>query len=120
LAITLLLVAADEDFLAVLDVVLARNGYGVVRCSAPEEMALYAKQWRPAAILLDLQGPEGNMLRLIEQLKSDPHTAGIPIIACIAHDLDSKLVFAALQELGCALLPMPFELDDLLHILPKD
>ena len=54
----------------------------------------------PALILMDIQLPGEDGLRLTRQLASMPHTASIPVVALTAHDSED-LRDAALAA-GCA------------------
>ncbi len=67
-----------------LERLLALDGHDV-RCAeslAAAERAITLQH--PAMIVLDLNLPDGNGLELTRRLKSDPGTAGIPIVACTA------------------------------------
>jgi CheY-like chemotaxis protein len=74
---------------------------------AAAERALAEEQ--PKMIVLDLNLPDGSGLELTRKLKSEPHTASIPIVACTAavtaSDEDRAL------EAGCdAFVAKPIDL----------
>ena len=80
--------------------VLERDGFEVVVVESAVD-ALTAIAFRtPDLILMDIQLPEVDGLTLTRQLKADPSTAAIPIVAMSAHamtvDRDNAL------EAGCA------------------
>jgi CheY-like chemotaxis protein len=71
-----------------------------------------AKRERPSVILLDLMMPGLDGFQVTRQLKSNPETAGIPIVAisALARPDDREAALAA----GCdEFVRKPFELDDL-------
>jgi two-component system cell cycle response regulator DivK len=59
-----------------------------------------ARDMAPALILMDMQMPGMDGLTATTQLKADPRTSGIPIIAVTAHAMagDAERMLAA----GCA------------------
>ena len=56
----------------------------------PEGLAAAARL-RPEVIFLDLSMPGMNGAEVLERLKSDPQTAGIPVVVVTSHDLDEAL-----------------------------
>jgi CheY-like chemotaxis protein len=79
--------------------VLEREGYRVeVAAAAVEAMAKLAEQL-PNLILMDVQLPGQDGLSFTRELKADPTTANIPVIALTAHAMtgDREQTIAA----GC-------------------
>ena len=73
---------------------------------------------RPRLILLDLMMPGVDGFQVTRQLKSDPATASIPIVAisALARPDDRESALAA----GCdEFVRKPFELDDLEELIRK-
>jgi two-component system, cell cycle response regulator DivK len=80
--------------------VLQRDGFEVdVADSALEALRAVARQ-QPDLILMDIQLPEMDGLALTRQLKADPATASIAVVALTAHAMvgDKEDAIAA----GCA------------------
>ena len=80
-------------------IVLEREGYRVdVACTSKEALARLGA-CTPDLILMDVQLPGQGGLELASQLKSDPATAAIPIVAHTAHAMsgDKEAALAA----GC-------------------
>jgi len=80
--------------------VLEREGYRVEVAGAADEALQKLAQRLPNLILMDLQLPGRDGLSLTRELKADPATAGIPVIALTAHAMtgDREQTIAA----GCA------------------
>jgi CheY-like chemotaxis protein len=98
--IPLVLVVDDNEAGQLLvSTVLQLEGFRVDLAGSSEEVleGVYAR--RPDLILMDVQLPGQDGLTLTRQLKADPATAAIPIIALTAHAMpgDQELAFAA----GC-------------------
>lgn len=78
---TRLLLVEDDRFLRkAAEVMLRRNGFEVLTAQDGEEGLGVARSERPALILLDLIMPRMQGFQVIEHLKQDPETAGIPVI----------------------------------------
>ncbi len=80
--------------------VLERDGFEVLVVEAADEALAAIGLKRPDLILMDIQLPEVDGLTLTRQLKADPSTALIPIVAMSAHAMavDRDNALAA----GCA------------------
>jgi CheY-like chemotaxis protein len=65
--------------------VLEREGFQVDTAGSAEEVLERLSVRRPDLILMDVQLPGQDGLSLTRQLKSDPATAGIRIVALTAH-----------------------------------
>jgi CheY-like chemotaxis protein len=64
---------------------LSAEGHAVLQAEDGVGLLDRVKQERPDLILLDLQLPEIDGLTLARQLKADPETQGIPLVAITAH-----------------------------------
>jgi CheY-like chemotaxis protein len=80
--------------------VLEKEGYRVEVAGAAEEALERLAEQSPNLILMDIQLPGQDGLSLTRQLKANPTTASIPVIALTAHAMigDSERTIAA----GCA------------------
>jgi CheY-like chemotaxis protein len=80
--------------------VLEREGYMVEVAGAADEALQKLAQQLPNLILMDVQLPGQDGLSLTRELKADPATADIPVIALTAHAMigDREQTIAA----GCA------------------
>ena len=80
--------------------VLEFDGFRVDSASSPEEVLESLKVRAPDLILMDVQLPGQNGLALTRQLKADPATASIPIVALTANAMtgDREQALAA----GCS------------------
>ena len=80
--------------------VLQREGFHVDSAGRSEEVLQCLSTHTPDLILMDVQLPGQDGLALTRQLKADPSTAGIPIVALTAHAMagDQDAALAA----GCS------------------
>jgi CheY-like chemotaxis protein len=95
----ILIVDDNEGGLMLATAVLDREGFRVESAASPEEVLERLRVHRPDLILMDVQLPGQDGLSLTRQLKADPATAGIPVVALTAHAMasDRELALAA----GC-------------------
>ena len=73
----------DNNRLLVRDVLKA-SGYRVAEAETAEEGLQMAVQQQPALILMDIQLPGMNGIEALRQLRADPVTRAIPVIAVTA------------------------------------
>jgi CheY-like chemotaxis protein len=80
--------------------VLERDGFDVDVADSAQEALSALKLHAPDLILMDIQLPEVDGLTLTRQLKADPATASITVVALTAHAMagDKEEALAA----GCA------------------
>ena len=89
---SVLVVDDEEDILQLVSYNLAREGYKL-RCAATGEEALsMARSELPDLILLDLMLPGTDGLEVCKLLKTDPRTAGVPIIMLTAKGEEADVV----------------------------
>lgn len=85
---------------------LAGNGYRIIEAADGDEALRAVRRERPDAILLDHSMPNRTGLEVVDELKSDPTTASIPIIFMTAHSYGA--VGRKAMAAGCAsYLPKP-------------
>jgi CheY-like chemotaxis protein len=61
---------------------LDSHGYQVIPLKEPGEAVKAAEQVKPVAITLDINMPEQDGWQVLEALKNNPNTRGIPVIIC--------------------------------------
>ena len=95
----ILVVDDSEAGLLLVSSVLSVAGFLVDTAGSSKEVLEQLKARRPDLILMDVQLPGQDGLALTRQLKADPATAQIPIVALTAHAMptDRDLALAA----GC-------------------
>jgi CheY-like chemotaxis protein len=96
----LILVVDDNEAGQLLaSAVLQLDGFRVDLASSAQEVLERVNAHQPDLILMDVQLPGQDGLALTRQLKADPATTAIPIIALTAHAMagDQELALAA----GC-------------------
>jgi two-component system, cell cycle response regulator DivK len=88
--------------------VLQRDGFEVEVADSAQEALRVVQQRRPDLILMDIQLPEMDGLALTRQLKADPDTESITVVALTAHAMvgDKEEAISA----GCAgYIPKPID-----------
>ena len=82
-----LLVEDNEDNLQLVRFLLERDGYTVTAAHNGREGLELARKVLPQLILMDLSLPEIDGWEAAQELKADPRTAHIPLLALTAHTL---------------------------------
>ena len=95
----ILLVEDNEDNRLVYRTILDHFGFVVLEAADGEEGIRRARADGPDLILMDVSIPKIDGWEATRQLKADPNTASIPIIALTAHALATDRAKA--QEAGC-------------------
>ena len=113
-----------EDEFAIAELVRRRldeEGFEVILAEDGPECLELARQERPDLILLDIKlgpsSPEG--WEVNRQLKLNPATAPIPVIALTAHAQQIEHRERALREGFVEHVPKPIDFDDLLDKLNR-
>jgi CheY-like chemotaxis protein len=109
---TIVVADDDDDILGLITARLARRGYEVVAVGDGQEALEAVHKLKPAAVVLDwlmpsLEGPE-----VCAKLKSDPSTAGVPVVMLSASALRED-VARGLAHGADGYLTKPFDIDDL-------
>ncbi|MFH1153348.1 MAG: response regulator [Pseudomonadota bacterium] len=107
MAETILITEDDEQNRKLFKDILQVAGYGILEARDGLEALVLAREKRPDLILMDVQMPVMDGLEAVKQLKADPATRLIPIIAisAFAMDRDEDRALAA----GCdGYLSKPF------------
>ena len=111
---TVLVVDDDLRFLQTIREVLQEDGYEVVATVGAHAVDA-AGAVRPDVILLDLMMPGMNGIDVSQQLRHDPRTADIPLIAISA---DPELLNSPLLAVNGRVCK-PFKNDDLYGLLAR-
>jgi two-component system alkaline phosphatase synthesis response regulator PhoP len=110
------LVAEDDvDILGLVRAVLEDSGFRVTSAVGPETLARVHSD-RPDVILLDYQMPGMDGIAIAHELKMDPETHSIPIIAMTAAGRAS-IVCHEMDADGC--LGKPFDIDRLVAVCER-
>jgi excisionase family DNA binding protein len=107
-----MIVDDDPDALALMENMLANEGYELVKVSNATEVGLKAAQMAPDLILLDFLMPDLNGFDVCKALRSNDLTRGIPIMAvtCLTKEDDIERIFDCGAD---EYLPKPFKLEQL-------
>jgi DNA-binding response OmpR family regulator len=107
----------DPDFLGLLELLLNEEGYEALVPPKLTEPFPFIKAWRPAAVVLDVAfRQETDTLGVLDLLRLDPATAGVPVVVCTTSPRDLGGLEGREAE-GLYLLAKPFDLDRLLAVL---
>jgi len=82
---TILIADDDEKSIKLLQDVLQASGYTVAVARDGRQAITLTKQKSPALILMDIRMPVVDGVTAMKELKADPKTKEIPIIAITAH-----------------------------------
>ncbi len=112
----ILVVEDNELNMKLLNDVLEAHGYEVMSTGRGAVAVEWARQYHPDLILMDLQLPDLSGLEATRQLKADPHTSSIPVIAVTAFAMagDEKKA----RDHGCdAYVAKPIVLREFLNLI---
>jgi two-component system cell cycle response regulator len=112
----ILIVDDNVQNLKLARVILAYEGYDVWTAADAEEALALLRTARPRVILMDIQLPGMDGLQLTRQLKADPSTRSIGVIALTAYAMkgDEEKALAA----GCdGYLSKPIDTDRLPEVV---
>lgn len=114
-----ILLADDEELLhQVLGSMLTARGYVVLHAMDGEEAVRLARRERPDLILMDVMMPRMSGPDAVRELKSDPDTAGIPVLAVTAAAF-GRTEETTLREGFDGYLPKPFTPAQLLAAISR-
>jgi PAS domain S-box-containing protein len=108
--------AADRELMSV---VLGYAGYDVREAPSSEVALSLARSERPDLIIADLLMPLMDGYEFVQALRSDPHTADIPVIFCTAtYELDEVRTLA--EVCGVAhVLSKPVEPEEIIRVVAE-
>lgn len=104
----LLVVHSDQQLAAILTYRLQLLGYEVETSESTSGAWAHATAFKPAGILLDIDGSRFEALDLIEQFSSDVDTADVPVMV-MSTDADLDLVEKVWRAGAVAFLVTPFD-----------
>jgi CheY-like chemotaxis protein len=110
------IVAPDPTFCRLLTQLLEDQGFRTVTWSHGPGAYAMVRHEVPGAVILDiwLDRPESGRV-VLELLRADPRTWGIPVIVCAASTSFLRRRADQFRQLGCRVLEKPVALDDLLQ-----
>ena len=82
--VTILIVEDNEKNMKLVRDVLQVKGYATLEATTGEDGVRLAKERLPALVLMDIQLPGISGIEALKQLRADPATAAIPVIAVTA------------------------------------
>ncbi len=112
---TVLIIEDDADFAGVLGQLAEDYGLESVICEDGEKGLEYARKYRPSAIILDVGLPGINGWEVMEKLKDDPRTRGIPVHFLSGDDQRGK----ALKMGAIDFLTKPVSKDQIVNAFHK-
>ncbi len=93
---TILVIDDDTEVCAFIQKNLEKSGFHVVTTTSSEEGLALAKELKPYAVTLDLLMPGRDGWEMLNELKSDPSTARIPvIIISVSDERDTGIALGA-------------------------
>ncbi|WP_454780406.1 response regulator [Legionella sp. WA2022007384] len=122
MALKILIVEDNELNLDMLSRRLQRKGYEVLSAIDGEKGVIMARTEHPDLILMDLSLPVLDGYEATRQLKSDPKTQVIPIIALTAHAMvgdREKAVAAGCDEYEVKPIELPRLLEKIERLVEK-
>ena len=87
---TILIVEDNEKNMKLVRDVLQVKGYATLEAMTGEDGVRLAKERLPALVLMDIQLPGISGIEALKQLRADPATAAIPVIAVTASVMVSE------------------------------
>ena len=109
--VRILIVDDDPTIRSVLEALLEDEGYLPVTAANGKEAVAIVRDDPPALVLMDLMMPVMSGVDAVKVLKTDPETAGIPIIAMSAGFILRESIDELLAD---SIISKPFDLDALI------
>jgi CheY-like chemotaxis protein len=114
----ILVVEDDPDIMRILTHALTAAGYQVIPAYGGEDALRKVKAHMPGLVLTDLAMPKVSGVEVIHEIKKDPQTSGIPVIAVTAHVWDG--IAQSAGQVGCdGFISKPFNTKKLLQEVEK-
>ena len=114
---TIIVVDDEQPIVDMVCEALADAGMAALGWTRAAEAFWCIRRYRPQLVILDIQMPGVDGIQLLEQLRADPQTAGLPVIFFTANRHQLKARLPHYRELGAWLLPKPFHIDALLALV---
>jgi len=114
----IVVVEDDPDIMRILTHALTAAGYKVIPAYGGEDALRKVKLHMPGLVLTDLAMPKISGVEVIHQMKKDPQTSAIPVIAVTAHVWDG--IAQSAGQVGCdGFISKPFNTKKLLQEVEK-
>lgn len=115
MATRVMVINDTQEILELFRLILEPEGYEIALYSYAIRDMNEVERVKPDLIIVDFFfGVEREGWQMVQKLKMDRHTASIPIIVCTAADRAVRDIEGYLQAKNIALVPKPFDIDDLL------
>jgi two-component system sensor histidine kinase ChiS len=112
----ILVVDDDEHILRSLSQYLELEDFNVVSASSgPEALTLF-EQEKPDLLVLDVMMPGMDGFQVLETLRGNPETAGVPVLMLTARDQHNDIL-KGYQMGATSYLVKPFNLDELVEAI---
>jgi CheY-like chemotaxis protein len=109
-----LLLVDDSDAILALERAILSGHYTIHTASNGREALEKVGRLHPEAVLLDLSMPEMDGDEVLQRMKADPSTSGIPVIIISSESSRAEACLALGAEL---FLAKPFRADELLDVV---
>ena len=115
---TMKILVADDDPLIVqlLRLGLRAQGWDVVVAADAMQVAMFAMQHAPDAILLDINMPGGTGVTALKRLKQSVKTSQIPVVV-LSGTIDPTIPDTVREMGALAFLSKPVDLDEVVRVL---
>lgn len=114
----ILCVDDDELIIKLLDIMLRPKGYQIESNLGGVGAYEKAKELQPGCIILDIMMPKIDGWKVLDSLKKDPETSGIPVIVLSVKSAPEDV--ERLMEMGAARhIAKPFEAVDLVKAIEE-
>ena len=115
MAARIMVINDTQEILELFRLILEPEGYEVALYSYAIRDMADVERVKPDLIIVDFFfGVERQGWQMVQKLKMNRRTASIPIIVCTAADQAVRDIEGYLQAKNIALVPKPFDIDDLL------
>ena len=117
---SIIVINNSQDLPGLMEGVLGEEGYEINILYASEDAHRRIVDRHPSLVILDmvLEKPNGTW-QLLQILKLDPSTKGIPVIVCSSDSAYHEAHIAQLGFSGCRILPKPFDPDNLRNMIQE-
>jgi two-component system, OmpR family, response regulator len=94
-------------------------GIAAMSCTESQEAYASMRRHQPDVVILDVQMPEVDGLKVFRQMRADPAMRQTPVIFFTANINKLRRWIPDYQSLGAELLPKPFDIDRLLELVQQ-
>jgi CheY-like chemotaxis protein len=95
-----LIIEDDRQVIKLYERYLGEHGFQVTSLTDPAQAVMVARELRPFAITLDIMMPRKDGWQVLQDLKNDPETRGIPVVICsIIEDQEKGFSLGAVDYL---------------------